>query len=63
MYFTGKVNVAVAVGVTLATLLVTIIIVVVGCWFRKFKGKEGGVSHRLKVTSASVFRQYAFNTF
>ena len=47
IYFIGKVNVAVAVGATLATLLVAIIIVVVACWFRKSKSKEGGISHQL----------------
>ena len=41
IYFTGKVNVAVAVGTTLAALLVAIIIVMVGCWFHKVKSKEG----------------------
>ena len=40
-------NVAVAVGTTLATLLVAIIIVVVACWFHKSKSKEGGISHQL----------------
>ena len=42
--FTGKVNVGVAVGAALATLLVAIVIVVVGCWFPKFKSKESGKS-------------------
>ena len=50
--FTGKVNLGVAVGAALATLLVAIIIVVVGYWFRKFKSKESGVSHQLWVASA-----------
>ena len=47
MYFTGEANVAVTVGVALATLLVAIIIVMAGCWVRKFKSKEGGISHHL----------------
>ena len=42
--FTGKVNVEVAVGAALGTLLVAIIIVVVGYWFPKFKSKESGKS-------------------
>ena len=44
IYFTGKVNYGVAVGTTLATLLVAII---VGCWFHKFRSKEGDESHQL----------------
>ena len=40
--FIGKVNVAVAAGVAVATLLVAIIIIVLGCWLRKFKSKKGG---------------------
>lgn len=47
IYFVGKVNVAAAVGTTLATLLVAIVIVVVACWFHKSKSKEGGISHQL----------------
>ena len=47
MYFAGNVNVAVAVGTTLATLLVAIIIAMVGCWFHKVKSKEDGGSHQL----------------
>ena len=42
--FTGKVNVGVAVGAALGTLLVAIIIVVVGYWFLQFKSKESGKS-------------------
>ena len=41
--FTGKVNVGVAVGAALATLLVAIIIVVVGYWFPKFKSEKSQV--------------------
>ena len=41
--FTGKINVGVAVGAALATLLV----VVVRYWLPKFKSKENGVSHQL----------------
>ena len=52
-------NVAAAVGTTLATLLVAIIIVMVGCWFHKVKSKESGGSHLLRITSAVVVRQYA----
>ena len=37
-------NVGVAVGAALATLLVAIIIVVVGYWFPKFKSKKSGKS-------------------
>ena len=59
-YFTGKVNVGVAVGTTLATLLVAIIIVVVGYSFHKFKSKEGGLSHQLRITSAVAVKQYSF---
>ena len=55
MYFTGKMNVAVAVGTVLATLLVAIIIVVVGCWFWKFKSKDGGVSHQLLQCAFYIF--------
>ena len=61
MYFTGKVNVAVAVGVVLATLLVAIIIVMVGCWVRKLKSKKGGISHYLQVTITGVFRHFLFS--
>ena len=53
-------NVAVAVGTTLAILLVAIIIVVVGYWFHKSKSKEGGISHQLCITSVVIVRQYAF---
>ena len=53
-YFIGKVNVALAVGTTLASLLVAIIIGVVGYSFHKFKSKEGGVSHQLWIQSAAV---------
>ena len=53
-------NVAVAVGTTLASLLVAIIIVVVGYSFHKFKSEEGGVSHQLRITSAVVVKQYSF---
>ena len=59
-YFTGNVNVAVAVGTTLACLLVAIIIVVVGYSFHKFKSKEGGLSYQLRITSAVVVKQYSF---
>ena len=59
-YFTGKVNVGVAVGTTLATLLVAIIIVVVGYSFHKFKSNEGGLSHHIRITSAVVVKQYSF---
>ena len=59
-YFTGKVNVGVAVGTTLTTLLVAIIIVVVGYSFHKFKSKEGGLSHQLRITSAVAVKQYSF---
>ena len=59
-YFTGKVNVAVAVGTTLACLLVGIVIVVVGYWFHKFKSKVEGLSHQLRITSAVVVKQYLF---
>ena len=61
MSFTGQANVAVTVGVMLATLLVPIIIVMAGCWVRKFKSKEGGVSHHLRVTSTGVFRHFVFS--
>ena len=61
MYFSGKANVPVTVGVVLATLLVAIIIVMAGCWVRKFKSKEGGISHHLQVTSTGVFRHFVFN--
>ena len=47
-------KVAVAVGTTLASLLVAIIIVVVGYSFHKLKSKEGGVSHQLWIPSAAV---------
>ena len=60
MSFTGQANVAVTVGVMLATLLVPII-VMAGCWVRKFKSKEGGVSHHLRVTSTGVFRHFVFS--
>ena len=60
IFFIGKVNVAVAVGTTLATFLVAIIIVVVTCWFHKSKSKEGGISHQLRIPSVIVVRQYAF---
>lgn len=43
--FIGKVNVAVAAGVVLAALFVAIIIIVLGCWFRKFKSKKGGQNY------------------
>ena len=43
--FIGKVNVAVAAGVAVATLLVAIIIIVLGCWLRKFKSKKGGQNY------------------
>ena len=59
--FIGKVNVAVAVGTTLATLLVAMIIAVVACWFHKSKSKEGGLSQQLFIASAVVVRQYAFS--
>ena len=42
--FTGKVDVGVAVGAALTTLLVAVIIVVVGYWIPKFKSKESGKS-------------------
>ena len=54
--FTGKVNVGVAVGAALATLLV----VVVRYWLPKFKSKENGISHQLWVTSASGFTLCVF---
>ena len=60
MSFTGQANVAVTVGVMLATLLVPII-VMAGYWVRKFKSKEGGVSHHLRVTSTGVFRHFVFS--
>ena len=60
IYFIGKVNVAVAVGTTLATLLAAIIIIVVACCFHKSKSKEGGISHQLRIASAVIVRQYAF---
>ena len=53
-------NVAVAVGTTLACLLVAIIIVAVGYSFHKFKSKEGGLSHHLRMKSAVVVKQYSF---
>ena len=53
-------NVAVAVGTTLACLLVAIIIVVVGYSFHKFKSKEGDLSHQLRITRAVVVKQYSF---
>ena len=53
-------NVAVAAGTTLASLLVAIVIVVVGYSFHKFKSKEGGVSHQLQIASAVVIKQYSF---
>ena len=61
MSFTGQANVAVMVGVVLATLLVPIIIVMAGCWVCKFKSKEGGVSHHLRLTSTVVFRHFVFS--
>ena len=54
-------NVEVAVGAALATLLVAIIIVVVGYWFLKFKSEESGVSHQLLVTIAGGFTLYTFS--
>ena len=45
MCFIGKVNVAVAAGDVLATLLVAIIIVGLVCWFCRFKSKEGGYKY------------------
>ena len=49
-------NVAVAVGTTLACLLVAIIIVVVGYSFHKFKSKECASSHQLRIASAVVVK-------
>ena len=53
-------NVALAVCTTLASLLVAIVIVVVGYLSHKFKSKEGGISHQLRITSAVVVKQYLF---
>ena len=53
-------NVAVAVGTTLASLLVAVVIAVVGYSLHKFKSKEGGVSHQLQIASAVVVKQYSF---
>ena len=47
IYFAGKLNVSVAVSVALATSIVAIIIFVLGCWVRKFKSKEVGISDHL----------------